>query len=232
MKDDSISESLGETLIKSDLTNISKDVLETILDKEIFENGFLKDIPIVNSIVGAGKTVSSIRDYLFTKKILGFLNGLASISLEKRQKMISKVDSNPTYRQSVGSKLIFIIDQTQDSEVAGIISKLFVAFLEGELTYREFCKSSLIVNRIDIIDLEDFLELPDDAYGQNGTQDLGLEELDNFLINAGLCTAETDEVTVEDQDDWKSNEQYKVTGGVTRIYRTLIGTKIYNILIR
>ncbi len=230
IRQDKLSSSLGTTLIESDLNNVSIDILETVLDSSLLNDGILKDIPIVSTLIGLGKTINSVQDYLFTKKLISFLSGLSNISIEKRREAISKINSDKMYNQSVGSKLLYIIDNAQDHISSNLISKLFVSFLEKELTYQEFCKASMIINRVDNYDLEYFLELNDDVYGKNGTEDLGLEEIDNFLINAGLCSAETSEVEVEDQDDWKMSQKYIVNGGKTIIYRTIIGTKIFKIL--
>ncbi|MEC7771806.1 MAG: hypothetical protein VX798_11525 [Bacteroidota bacterium] len=227
---DSLSDSLGKTLVESDLSDVTTDVLESLLDKGVFEDDLLKDIPIINSIIGLGKTVNSVQNYLFTKKILSFLNGLSKIGQGKRKEIISKIESDSKYNQTVGSKLLFILDNAQDHITDKLISKLFIAFIEEKLTYKEFCKSSMIINKTDYYDLQTFLQIPDKAYGKNGTEGLGLEEIDNFLINAGLCSAETSKVTVDDQDDWKQSNKFVVQGGETIIYRTLIGTKIYEIL--
>lgn len=229
---DNLSKSLSKTLVESDLSNVTSDVLESVLDEGLLGEGIIKDIPIINSLIGIGKTINSVQNYLFTKKIVTFLIGLSSINKEKRNEVISKINSDPKYNQSVGSKLLFILDNAQDHISSNLISKLFVAFIKDELTYKEFCKASLIINKVDYYDLEIFLNLTNDAYGGNGTEGMGLEEVDNFLINAGLCSAETCSVTVEDQDkdDWKVKEKYIVKGGETIIYRTLIGSKIYEIL--
>lgn len=70
-----------------------------------------------------------------------------------------------------------------------------------------YCVSSLIINKIDLYDLEIFLNISDEAYGKNGTQGMGLEEVDNFLINAGLCSAETNSVrTVPIAGEYKSDK--------------------------
>lgn len=230
MKNHELSSKLGVTISDSNLTNLTVDIIEAILDETLLEEGILKEIPIISSILGINKSINSIQDYLFTKKILSFLTGLSNISPQKRNEAISKIDKDENYNQSVGSKLLYIIDNAQDHEIAKLISKLFVAFISEKLSYQEFCKSAQIINRIDYYDLLEFLKIKDDAYGQNGTEGLGLEEIDNFLITAGLCSAETSEVNVEDEDDWKMDRKYKVEGGVTKIYRTLIGNKIYNIL--
>ena len=227
---DNLSKSLGKTLVESDLSNVTSDILESVLDEGLLSEGILKDIPIISSLIGIGKTINSVQDYLFTKKIVSFLIGLSSIDKKERNEVISKINSDSKYKQSVGSKLLFILDNAQDHITSNLISKLFVAFIKGELTYKEFCKASLIINKVDYYDLEVFLNLDNSNYGRNGTEGSGLEEVDNFLINAGLCSAESGPVTIEDQDDWKAEEKYIVKGGETIIYRTLIGSKIHKIL--
>ena len=105
---DKITNSLGETLKESDLTKVSAGILESIIDEGLLEDGILKEIPILGSIIGLGKTVSSVKDYLFAKKIVGFLSGVANISQEKRNEIISKIDSDPNYKQTVGSKFCLL----------------------------------------------------------------------------------------------------------------------------
>ncbi|ABQ06587.1 MULTISPECIES: hypothetical protein [Flavobacterium] len=229
-KENEFENSLGKTLLESDLSKVSTEVLEAVLDQHSGVEGILKDLPVIGAIIGAGKTILSVQNYLFTKKLLSFLKGLSEVDMEVRKDAVLRINSSKKYGQSVGSKLLHIINNAHDHVSSALIAKLFVAFIEEKLSYQEFCKASMIINRIDFYDLEEFLKLPDNAYGQNGTNGIGLEELDNFLINAGLCSAESNSVSVEDQDDWKSSEKYVVKGGETLIYRTSIGTKIYQIL--
>ena len=225
-----LSKSLGKTLVESDLTEITTDVLETIIENEIIENDLIKSIPILNSIIGLGKTFKTINDFLFTQKLISFLSQISDIDITEREEIISKIDSNDKYNQKVGNKLLHIIDNSQDYITAKNIGKLFSSFLKNELTYPEFCKASLILNRIDYHDLEIFLQIPDEAYGRNGTENLGLEEVDNFFIISGLCSAESSRAEIEKNQNNFYEEAYEIIGGETIIFRTLIGEKIYNIL--
>ena len=167
---DNLSNSLSKTLVESDLSNVTFDILESSVDASLLNDGFLREIPILSSIIGIGKTIISVQNYLFTKKIIAFLSGLSNISKEDRKEVISKINADPNYNQFVGSKLLFLIDNAQDHISARLISKLFVAFIEKKMTYKEFCKASLIINKIDYYDLEIFLNIPDEAYGGNGTE--------------------------------------------------------------
>jgi hypothetical protein len=225
-----LSKSLGKTLVESDLTEITTDVLETIIENEIIENDLIKSIPILNSIIGLGKTFKTISDFLFTQKLISFLSQISDIDKTDREEIISKIDSEEKYNNKVGNKLLHIIENSQDYITAKNIGKMFSSFLKNELTYSEFCKASLILNRIDYHDLEIFLQIPDEAYGRNGTENLGLEEVDNFFIISGLCSAESSRPEIEKNQNNFYEDAYEIVGGETIIFRTLIGEQIYNIL--
>jgi hypothetical protein len=230
IKKSNLSKSLGKTLIQSDLSKVTGSVLESLIEEELIDNEIVKSIPIVNTLFGIGKTYKSVKDILFSQKLVSFLTELSKIDLNQRQQMIKKIDSDPKHKQKVGNKLLHIIDNSQDYLTSNYIGKLFASFLKGELDYPEFCKASLILNRIDYYDLQEFLQIPDEAYGKNGTEGLGLEEIDNFFIIAGLCSSETDIPEVYKTQNNNYEEVYEINGGESKIYRTLIGNKIYQIL--
>ncbi|MCK4921075.1 MAG: hypothetical protein KAS71_08515 [Bacteroidales bacterium] len=59
-----IENSFTDTLRNSDLQNVSIGLAETLVDS-ILNDGILKDLPIVSSIIGLGKTAISIKNGLF-----------------------------------------------------------------------------------------------------------------------------------------------------------------------
>ena len=215
-----ISESFKETLTDSNLHNVTIGLAETITDSFITD-GILRDIPIIGTIVGLTKASMNVADTLFLNKIFAFLSELESIKPSDRKKMIDKIDSSEKYSVKVGEKLLYIIDKSDDRETAKLIAKLFVAFLENELDYSDFLKSAKIIENIYIGDLTNFLKKDENQLGQ--------DDIDDFL-NTGLITTYTEEVSVEDEDDWKAGNRYKVKGGKTKVYITWIGDQIRRIL--
>lgn len=154
-----IPQSLNETLINSNLTDVTIDAVEAEIDNYL-ENGLLKDIPIVSSIVGVIKTTQNISSYLLLKKIVAFLNGIKSIDPKKRQKMITDIDNSDKYRIKVGEKLLYIIDRCNDHEKAEYIAMLFCGLVNEKINYFEFDSATHIVNNLPVILLKDFLLMP------------------------------------------------------------------------
>jgi len=83
-----------ETL-KSDLSGIGIDCLEIGIDG-IFEEGLLKDIPIINSFVSLCKTGVNIRERFLIKKLMIFLVSLSETKIEKRLEFIHKHEEEST----------------------------------------------------------------------------------------------------------------------------------------
>lgn len=141
----SIKETILETIKSSDLKAVTKDLAETIIDGFI-KDGIIKDIPVLGSIFGIGKGIMSISDRLFTKKLLLFIYEIKDMTLEDRNNQIAKIQESITYQDSIGEKLLMLIDKCNDSKKASWIGKLFLHCLKNELKYDEFLRCSEIVN--------------------------------------------------------------------------------------
>lgn len=87
-----ISNSFEQTLKDSNLLNVSIGIAETLSDS-MLDDGLLKDIPVIGTIVGLGKTSIKITDLLFLKKVISFLSELEDVSIKDRKEMIDKIDS-------------------------------------------------------------------------------------------------------------------------------------------
>ncbi|MDG3581008.1 hypothetical protein [Galbibacter pacificus] len=224
-----IDKSLTKTVKTSDLQNVSTDLTEVILDS-MLDDGILKDIPILGSIVGMGKTASTIKDALFLKKIIYFLTELKDIPIEQREKMIDSIDNSEKQKIKIGEKLIFILDKCDDYLDAKYIGQFFRGFLESQITYEEFLQGARIIQNIYNGDLEYFLgrdlsKIEIEASTEEAPDD------DTFpLINSGICGFGYNPTRVEDQRDYEISDKYIVKGGEVVIWITSIGKKLKDIL--
>jgi hypothetical protein len=143
---------LGESIRSNSLIKISSDLFEVGLDT-FLEDGILKDIPIIGTIVGLTKAGIGIRDKLFAKKILKFLFEIKDIPFEERKDFIEKINSDPSYATKVGESILLIIDKLDDFKKAELIGKLFVYSVNGTIDYETFLRLSIIIERCFISDL-------------------------------------------------------------------------------
>ena len=147
-----IETSLVETIETTDINSINKDLAEVVIDS-VLDDGLLKDIPIVNIIVGLGNFGSKIHKGIFIKKVLTFLSNLESTTIGERQNFIQKIEKSETYNNKVGEALIMILEKCSDLEKPKIIGKLFKASIKEEIDYQTFLRLCSLIERVHIPDL-------------------------------------------------------------------------------
>lgn len=234
-----LSNSFEETLKNSDFQNVTISLAEVFTDS-LMEEGIAKDIPIIGTIIGLGKTTISIKESLFLKKIIYFISELKNISATKRHEIIDKIDKSGKFRTKVGEKLLYIIDKCDDHEKSQIIARLFSAFLLETISYDEFLRASHIVAQLIHEDLKWFVDdgpekLREKNHGYSDQEDghFRIYEVEN-LATSDLFEIISPEVTVRDQDDWKvgaeGGDKYIVEGSELTVYVSNIGQKIRDIL--
>lgn len=226
-----LSNAFSETIKDTNLKDISVDISEILVDN-LLEDGILKDIPIIGTILKLGKFSLNLKDHLFIKKIIYFISELKEVSPKKRNEIISKIDNSEEYRTKIGEKLLFIIDKCEDRIESEYVAKFFKAFLNEEIYYSDFLRCTYILQNIFIEDFEYFINHnpPEKKSFEMFNWSLYPNEADINLINAGLLGKEISEISIRDQDDWKSSEKYVVEGGKEYIYITDIGNTIRKIL--
>ena len=153
-----IENSLEATIETSDLENIDVNLAEVAIDS-ILKDGALKDLPIVGTIVGLSKFGFKLRENIFLKKVLKFLFELKSISQEKRQKFLKRIEASEDYNNKVGEALILILDKLVDLEKPQLIGKLFASSIREEIDYKTFLKLSYLVDNLFLPDLISLREI-------------------------------------------------------------------------
>lgn len=215
------SASLTKTLKESDLKDVGVDLAEDLIDSTI-QDGVLKDIPILGSLVGLGKTAARVKDVLFLKKVLYFINEVKDIPFTEREKVISEIDNSEKYRLKIGEKLLYILDKADDHEKTLLVGKLFRAFLKQEVNYDTFLRGSVIIDKAIIEDLNWFIE--------NDWEKLSIEEAAEF-INWGLFELEPLNIKVkeagyEHASQWEQKANFAIEGGQLSATITSVGRKL------
>ena len=119
----SLSESMELTMDKANLSVIAG--LGEVAIDAIIEEGVLRDIPIIGSIVGTGKCIKNVSDVLFTKKLIAFLFELRDTDAHEREEAIERWENDARYRVRVGETLLNMINRCDDTQKAKWLSKLF-----------------------------------------------------------------------------------------------------------
>jgi len=178
--------SLIETLRLSELPEILEDIAELGLDNAL-QDGLAKDIPIVNWIVGLGKTVIAVRDYFLIKKILRFFQGLDEVTQKERAEFLGRIEDDEKYGQRVGETIVMLLDRYDHLDKAYLMSKLFCAYGRQQIDFNEFLRISSSIDRAFIRDLNDLLayfadEEIQDAEVKRAKRNLYTSDFSDFYV--------------------------------------------------
>ena len=219
---DKLSNALSQTLRDSDLHGVCTNVGEAFLDT-LFQEGVVKDVPILGTLYKLCKTGLNISDRLFTTKLVHFLAEIANVPAADRAKEISKIESSGKYQLKVGEKLLYILEKADDHEIARITAFLFGAFLSGQLDYDDFLRGSRAVQGLVPSDLKQFVKDERDRWSIH-------DPTAEVLQGAGLLEFDELEIRVEDEWDRKVERKYHVEGGELSVSVSRMGKKVRDVL--
>lgn len=217
-----LSNALSMALSDEDLQALAIDPVEQVLDS-LLADGVAKDIPVIGTIYGLFKVGGNVKDWLFCKKLLHFLSGIADVPPKERAAMISKIDEGGGHQIKVGEKLLYILDKSDDHENARIVAYLFAAFLSEELSYDDFLRASRGVQAIMTVDLWRFVDDEKERWDIGDAQD---------LLNTGFIAIDQTQISVVDHDrgNWKDTQKYDVLDGELTASMTELGENVRRIL--
>jgi hypothetical protein len=140
--------SIASNELSSGMRNLGEVALDTIL-----QEGILRDIPVLNTIVAFYKAGVEIHHQLFLTKIINFLKELSNTPLEKREKFVEEIKRNPTQEREFEKTLLLLIDRADSLQKPSILGKLLKHHILGNISYEDATRLSYMVDRVYISDL-------------------------------------------------------------------------------
>lgn len=119
-----IKRTLEESISGSDLINLGLNISEIALD-QFLKGGIIKDLPVINSFVAFVRTGISIKDAIYIKKLLIFLENIQEVSEEKRKKFLKEISQITEKKNRLFEKILSSIDRLDDSKKAILLAKVF-----------------------------------------------------------------------------------------------------------
>ena len=151
---DKLAEDFKKSLF-NDSNEALSDYLEVGIDSFI-NDGILKDIPIVKTIVTVLKVGKNIHDRNLLKQTLTFINEFDknNISDEQLKNYKERVENDSKKCEEELGRVLLLLNGFIDKEKSIMLAKLFKAYIKQLISWNEFCEYSEIVNRIFIQDLK------------------------------------------------------------------------------
>jgi len=166
---------LVESLEAKELGRLSIDYGELGLDS-ILDEGIIKDIPFLRTVVSLVKVGFNVRDRIYIKKTVGFLAQVGQAPQEQREEFVKKYCGNvKRFEEAV----MLILEQADRFEKTSLIGKIFKACILGIISYQDALSLSSIVNKALWQDLENM-------FHGNFTDEMRMRLCNCGLLNLGL----------------------------------------------
>jgi hypothetical protein len=154
---------LGISVLKSACTSEAKDLaLEwtEIGFDALLEEGFLKDAPILGSIVKLCALSKTIRDRLFLRKVYGFLRACPTFTEAEKRAFADEHLRDPKRSRRLGDAIVLLIDRLDDLEKPAMLAKMFAALVRKHIDYASFRRLAAGIERAFVDDLISIVTKP------------------------------------------------------------------------
>ena len=143
-----------EKSLFNDSIDIIEDYTEIGIDSFI-EEGILKEIPFVRSIVSMLKIGKNIHDRNLLRQTLTFINEFNSGNISKGKLIAYKstIENNPQKCEEELGRVLILLNSYVDREKSIMLARLYKSYVMQEINWHEFCEFSEIINRLFIEDL-------------------------------------------------------------------------------
>jgi len=132
---------LGTAIVRGacnpEAKSLAVDLSEIALDS-LLEEGILKEIPVLKSIIACRKTWQAVHDQLFLRKVAGFVLACPKFTEAEKNKFLDEVLREPKAMKQLGDALVLILDKLDDLEKAPMVKKVFAAYVRGHIDYSDF----------------------------------------------------------------------------------------------
>lgn len=138
-----------ENSLSSDICDTVGDLAEVGLDA-IMEDGVLKDIPILSTVVGLYRIGHTIRERHEIKQLALFVAELnkGCTDESKRKQLIEKLNNDTRKSKQEMEYILVVLDSYLEYEKSQMLAKLYIAYLEETITWAEFAEYASMVKQL------------------------------------------------------------------------------------
>jgi hypothetical protein len=176
--------------LSTDLGGVGIDLAEIGVDA-VLNDGVLKDIPVLSTLVGIYKAGVSIRERQYIKKLILFLSEFKKIDEDGRKRFVNSELSDEKKREKFGETILALIEKSDDSKKLKIYARIFEQHILDQCSYDDAVRVSLMIERSFYSDLTYLLEFEDGSFDNQITA--GELYKNGFLSFSGMDAGSLDD---------------------------------------
>ena len=155
MTDHTLGQAIVQATCNPELRDAAIDIGELEIDA-FLDEGVLREIPLLKSILACRKTWASIADQLFLRKVYSFM--VASPKFTKEEIEAFTVDHwRGENAQRLASAVVLLIDRLDDLEKPAMLARVFAALVRKNINYDTFRRLAAGIDNATIQDLQAFI---------------------------------------------------------------------------
>ncbi len=131
---------ISSTIVTTENGAIVRELTEIGLDLAL-DDELLKKVPVIGILYSVGKTLASIPDKIFAKKVLRFLAGVGELPEGKASRWIGEMNDESDTRE-FGERVLTVLDAFNAATKAKLLGRLFRGLLQGRCDRDEFLRLS------------------------------------------------------------------------------------------
>lgn len=130
------------------------DIGEVGIDS-LLDDGIFKDIPIVNLVMGIGKTAQNIHERNLLQQTLNFIKSFneKSIDEKKLKKYKEKINKNKKVAEKELGRVLIILNSNVETKKSELLGKIFRSYVDERIDWNKFCDLSEAISRLFISDI-------------------------------------------------------------------------------
>lgn len=134
--------------INTEVGSIATNIAEVGLDS-IIEDDMLKEIPILSTAVSLYKLGSSLRERHYLSKLSGFVSELNKgiCDKDKQEYYKKRITEDITIRNKELEYILLLIDRYIQTEKAEMLAKLYLCYLDMNITWVDLTKYAEVIDR-------------------------------------------------------------------------------------
>ena len=148
---------LGVAIIEGAWTKEAKDLAANLGEFEIdafLDDGLLKEIPVIKSLIAFWKAGMSIKDRLFLRKVASFIIGCPGFTEAQVEQFVIDHWHDKKRAAQLGAVIVVILDKLDDLEKPVMLAKVFAAFVRKHISYDAFRRLAAGIDNSSIGDLK------------------------------------------------------------------------------
>lgn len=144
--------SMKQTLFDSDAADILLDYAEIGLDA-VLDDGILKDIPVIGTIVSFCKIGLNLRERNLIKQLETFIQSFNRGTIDpKKLDDYRKTLDDPKKAENELGRVILLLDRTLEKQRAQFLGQFYRAYVAGDIKWDMFVELSEINDLMTVID--------------------------------------------------------------------------------